>query len=84
MRGQRLSDRPAVTRDRSRLGWMACGVLLILAGIVWASVAASAGYSDLAPLGGALLGVGVGMLIRWGVLAKKRGDAGSAPPRRKR
>lgn len=65
----------------SRRGrYIAWGVALILAGVIWAAAAVSLGYRDAAPVGGAIVGVGIGILARWCVLTKKDRDLRDDPP----
>ena len=60
--------------------YIAWGVVLILAGVTWTVAAVSLGYHDAVPVGGAILGVGIGILIRWCVRFKRNRDLRDAPP----
>lgn len=62
-----------------RQGYLICGAVLILAGGAWIA-AFSVGYGDYAPLGGSLLGVGAGLLIKWCIRPKRNQDLRDVPP----
>lgn len=63
-----------------RQGYLICGAVLILAGGAWIAAAFSVGYGDYAPLGGSLLGVGAGLLIKWCIRPKRNQDLRDVPP----
>ena len=86
MRKERLpSDRTAAEcggggPEPRRRGYLICGAALILAGGAWIAAAVSVGYWGYAPLGGSLLGVGAGLLIKWSIRPKKHQDLRDVPP----
>ena len=71
------TGKQALSRRGRYIAW---GAALILAGVIWAAAAVSLGCRDASPVGGAIVGVGIGILVRWCVLTKKNRDLRDDPP----